>query len=117
LEKEHDWLAQAVADPDAAVQAVIEGAAESAPAALADDLRQGKRRVALMAALADLGGAWALEKVTGVLSDFADAACGAALRAGLAAQIKRGKLPGIDRRRSGGCGGHGGAGDGQDGRP
>jgi [glutamine synthetase] adenylyltransferase / [glutamine synthetase]-adenylyl-L-tyrosine phosphorylase len=95
LEKEHDWLAQAVADPDAAVQAVIEGAAESAPAVLADDLRQGKRRVALMAALADLGGAWALEQVTGVLSDFADAACGAALRAGLAAQIKRGKLPGL----------------------
>ena len=48
-----------------------------------------------MAALADLGGAWALEQVTGALTDYADAACAAALHAGLVVQVKRGKLPGV----------------------
>ena len=95
LEKEAGWLREAVQDPDTAVDEVITGAATLAPSDLADGLRRGKRRVALMAALADLGGAWSLEQVTGALTDFADAACGAALRGGLAAQIRRGKVPGL----------------------
>ncbi|APE43618.1 glutamine-synthetase adenylyltransferase [Sulfitobacter alexandrii] len=95
LEKERDWLAAAVADPEAHVQAVIRGAGDLSPEALSDGLRQGKRRIALMAALADLGGAWSLEEVTGALTDYADAACAAALRAGLVAQVRRNKLPGV----------------------
>ncbi|SFD77948.1 glutamate-ammonia-ligase adenylyltransferase [Sulfitobacter brevis] len=95
LEKEADWLQGAADDPEAALAEVIAQAGAFAPDALADGLRQGKRRVALLAGLADLGGAWALEEVTGALSDFADAACAAALRAGLLIQIKRGKLPGM----------------------
>ncbi|OAN71359.1 glutamine-synthetase adenylyltransferase [Sulfitobacter sp. EhC04] len=95
LEKERDWLADAVADPEGALRAVIRGAGELAPEGLSDGLRQGKRRVALMAALADLGGAWELEQVTGALTDYADAACAAALHAGLVVQVKRGKLPGV----------------------
>lgn len=95
LEKEAAWLMQAVDDPAAAVQAVIDGAADIAFADISDGLRRGKRRVALMTALCDLGGIWSLEQVTGVLTDYADAACGAALRAGLAPQIARGKLPGM----------------------
>lgn len=95
LEKEAEWLRDAIEDPDGAVDGVIGGAATLAPADLADGLRRGKRRVALMAALADLGGAWSLEQVTGALTDYADAACGAALRGGLAAQIRRGKVPGL----------------------
>ena len=38
---------------------------------LATGLRQAKRRIALITALADLGGVWPLEKVTGTLSEFA----------------------------------------------
>ncbi|UWR09799.1 bifunctional [glutamate--ammonia ligase]-adenylyl-L-tyrosine phosphorylase/[glutamate--ammonia-ligase] adenylyltransferase [Sulfitobacter mediterraneus] len=95
LEREAEWLRGAVEDPDTAVDAVIAGAAKLAASDLADGLRRGKRRVALMAALADLGGAWSLEQVTGALTDYADAACGAALRGGLAAQIRRGKMPGL----------------------
>ena len=57
--------------------------------------RQGQRRVGVMTGLADLAGAWSLEEVTGALTDFADAAAQAALTAGLKAQIKRGKLPGM----------------------
>lgn len=95
LGKERDWLLPAIDDPMDAVEAEIAAAQALEPADVGSPLRRAKRRVALMAALADLGGAWELEQVTGALTRFADAACGAALRAGLAPQIKRGKLPGM----------------------
>ncbi len=95
LEKEVDWLRGAVDDPQAALRDVIKVAAAAPFDKVGDTLRIGKRRVALLAALCDLGGAWSLEQVTGALTDYADAACGVALRAGLAPQIKRGKLPGM----------------------
>ncbi|MBO0737595.1 MAG: bifunctional [glutamine synthetase] adenylyltransferase/[glutamine synthetase]-adenylyl-L-tyrosine phosphorylase [Alphaproteobacteria bacterium] len=43
-------------------------------------LRIARRRVALLAAVAELAGDWALEQQTGALSRFAEAALGAALR-------------------------------------
>ena len=95
LEKEIAWLSDAVADPAGAVEAVIAAAGAAPPEGIATHLRQGKRRVALMTALADLGGAWPLERVTGALTRYADAACGAALRAALSPLIARGKLPGM----------------------
>ncbi|MDO5647953.1 glutamine-synthetase adenylyltransferase [Paracoccus sp. (in: a-proteobacteria)] len=63
---------------------------------LAVALRRAKRRVALLAALADLGGVWTLEQVTGALSDLADRAVDLALRAHIAAEQRRGKLPATD---------------------
>ena len=45
---------------------------------LAALLRTAKRRVALTVALADIAGAWDLERVTGALSEFAEAALGLA---------------------------------------
>ncbi|MDB4198535.1 glutamine-synthetase adenylyltransferase [Ascidiaceihabitans sp.] len=48
----------------------------------------------MLTGLADLGGVWSLEEVTGTLSRFADTATTAAIRASIAQQIKRGKLPG-----------------------
>ncbi len=95
IAKEADWLRAAFDDPDQAVAAEIARAQNAPPDQLKDRLRQAKRRVALMTALADLGGVWSLWQVTGALSDFADAACQAALRAGLLTQIRRGKLPGM----------------------
>ncbi len=95
MQKEAAWCEAAFDDPAAAVQAEIAGAGDVPDDQLASHLRQGKRRVALMTGLADLAGAWELEQVTAALTDFADAACQAALRAGLRAQIKRGKLPGM----------------------
>ncbi len=47
-------------------------------------LRAAKADVALIVALADLSGAWPLERVTAVLSAFADAALDAAIAAALA---------------------------------
>ncbi|HEY0422625.1 MAG TPA: bifunctional [glutamine synthetase] adenylyltransferase/[glutamine synthetase]-adenylyl-L-tyrosine phosphorylase, partial [Rhodopila sp.] len=42
--------------------------------AIAAGLRQAKRTTALVAAIADVGGIWSLEAVTGALSDLAEAA-------------------------------------------
>ena len=49
-------------------------------AAVMRRLRVAKRRVALVAALAEVAGAWSLEQQTAALSRFAEAALGAALR-------------------------------------
>src|SRR6516164_2050072 len=49
-------------------------------AALMRRLRFAKRRVALAAAVAELVGAWSLERQTGALTRFAEAVLGAALR-------------------------------------
>ncbi|MFK7835545.1 MAG: glutamine-synthetase adenylyltransferase [Sulfitobacter sp.] len=95
LEKEVNWLLNAVETPAQSAADLIAETASLAPDGIAPLLRRNKRRIALITALADLGGAWPLEQVTTVLTDFADAACQSALRAGLAPQIKRGKLPGM----------------------
>lgn len=47
-------------------------------------LRRARGDLALLTALADLSGAWPLERVTAALSDFADAAIDAAIAAALA---------------------------------
>jgi len=62
---------------------------------LAAGLRRAKRRLALLVALADLGGAWDLMQVTSALTRFADGAVETGLRAILGAEIARGRLPGI----------------------
>ncbi len=48
--------------------------------AIAAALREAKRAVALIAAIADVGGLWPLETVTGALSDLAVATVGLAIR-------------------------------------
>ena len=64
----------------------------------ADDLRAPLRRLKgelhLLTALADLGGAWGLDAVTGALSRFADASAQAALRAVVHDQRERGRITG-----------------------
>lgn len=95
LETEHDWLMSGLEGPEEAVEVVLAALGEVAPEALPDALRQAKRRVALMVALADLAGVWPLEQVTGTLTAFADRACALALRVTLGAELRRGKLPGM----------------------
>ncbi|MCR8723783.1 glutamine-synthetase adenylyltransferase [Frigidibacter sp. ROC022] len=94
LEVEDGWLQSALdRDPDSVVPELLadlpEGAADLGPA-----LRRAKRRVALFAALADLGGVWELEAVTGALTALADRAVDAGMRALVAAELRRGKVPG-----------------------
>ncbi|PYE85643.1 glutamine-synthetase adenylyltransferase [Pseudoroseicyclus aestuarii] len=96
IARERAWLAAAVDDPEGALAQELSGLAAPSLAELPGALRQAKRRVALIAALADLGGAWSLEQVTGALSDLADAALQAGVAALVGAEIARGKLPGMD---------------------
>ncbi len=91
---ERDWLRVALGlSPETALQAVLTPLPGVAPDLLAGALRQAKRRVALLAALADLGGAWALEAVTGALTRLADMAVDLSLRALVADEVRRGRLP------------------------
>ena len=94
LRREGDWFLTALDDPEAAETAVRATVAGLSLADMPQGLRQAKRRIALLTALADLGGVWALEKVTQVLTDFADTAVQTALSALVAGEVARGKLPG-----------------------
>ena len=97
LKREGDWLGQAVEAPEETLRAAL--VFDWRAGTVAEDLRQAKRRVALLTGLADLGGIWSLEEVTGALTKLADAAVDAALRAALWPLIKRRKLPGLDEER------------------
>ncbi|TDK50793.1 glutamine-synthetase adenylyltransferase [Antarcticimicrobium luteum] len=96
IEREAAWLEGALDDPGAAVGGVFDGCRALPPDQLRPGLRQAKRRIALITALADLSGAWPLERVTGVLTDFAGLACDLALKSEIAALIRRKKLPGMN---------------------
>ena len=93
--KEARWLEAALDGPDAAIDALFAELETTEAKAMPFALRQAKRRIALITALADLGGVWPLEKVTKVLTNFADIAVQCALRTTISAEIARKKLPGM----------------------
>ncbi|SFA79156.1 glutamate-ammonia-ligase adenylyltransferase [Poseidonocella pacifica] len=96
IEKEADWWPAALDDPEAALEGVLRDVRALDADAMQRDLRRAKRRVALLVGLADLGGVWALEEVTGGLTRFADAATHAALLTCVGAEIRRGRIPGVE---------------------
>ncbi|WP_126976589.1 [protein-PII] uridylyltransferase family protein [Frigidibacter oleivorans] len=104
IAREAEWLAPVLAEaPEAALAATL-AATETAPD-LPGALRQAKRRVALLAALADLGGVWRLEQVTGALTALADRAVDLSLQRLVAEEIRRNRLPGAapeDAKTAGG---------------
>ena len=81
-------ITDVLTQPDAALDGILAGVAEApegeTEAALKTRLRIAKKRAALTIALADIGGDWPLEKVTGGLSAIAEsclkAACDFCLR-------------------------------------
>ena len=94
LLREEAWLRGAIlAAPEDALAGEIHAVQALEVGDLIAGLRQAKRRVALLAALADLGGVWALMEVTGALTDLADAAVHACLTKLVGEEIRRGKLP------------------------
>ncbi len=95
IDQERDWLPQALSDPDRALADVMEAARMLPADQLKPGLRLAKRRVALLTALADLAGAWPLEKVTRALTEFGALAADVAAKAEIATLIRRGKLPGM----------------------
>ncbi|WP_323037425.1 glutamine-synthetase adenylyltransferase [Pararhodobacter sp.] len=95
MEREEPWLREALAQsPEAALDAELDSLVPDTPAVTGSALRRAKRRIALLAALADLGGVWPLETVTAALTRLADTAVQRALATHLAEEIRRGKLPG-----------------------
>ncbi|MYM55796.1 glutamine-synthetase adenylyltransferase [Thalassovita mangrovi] len=94
MEKETDWILPALDGPAEAVDTLFAELRRTPPDQLPNALRQAKRRIALLAGLADCAGVWPLEQVTGTLTRLADLACQLALQATVGAEIRRGKLPG-----------------------
>lgn len=95
IEKEKEWLPGALDDPENALTSLFDELKEVAPDQLPAELRRGKRRMALLTALADIAGVWELEQVTGALTDYADLASDLAMKACIANEIRRKKLPGM----------------------
>ena len=95
MAREADWLRVAMSlSPETALATVLTALDAVPPDQLPQALRQAKRRVALLAALADLGGVWPLEGVTGALTALADRAVDLGLKSLIVAEIRRGRLPG-----------------------
>jgi len=95
LTREAAWIAPALCGtPEAALEAEFARLGDVALDQLGPELRRAKRRVALLAGLADLGGVWPLETVTGALTRLGDLAVDLALKRLVADEIRRGKLPG-----------------------
>jgi glutamate-ammonia-ligase adenylyltransferase len=92
--REGDWLRAAVDAPEAALDQTLTALDAVGIDALPQALREAKRRVALLAALCDLGGVWPLETVTAALTRLADRAVHLSLTRLVAEEIRRGKLPG-----------------------
>lgn len=104
--REEAWLREAVCGaPEIAFADLLAGLEAYGSDALGPALRQAKRRTALLVALADLGGVWTLEEVTGVLTALADRAVDLSLRRLVADEIRRGKLPGAGPDDAGTAGG------------
>lgn len=73
IRREADWLADiAGQDPDRSFHRLLPAFDGDDTKTAASALRMMKRRGALLIALADLGGVWSLDRVTGALSDLAD---------------------------------------------
>ncbi|TMJ02337.1 MAG: bifunctional [glutamine synthetase] adenylyltransferase/[glutamine synthetase]-adenylyl-L-tyrosine phosphorylase [Alphaproteobacteria bacterium] len=84
------------AEPEARFAALIaevqRGASADTDADIMRALRRGKAEAALLIALTDIGGVWPVERVTRALTEFADAALGAAVRYLLRGAAATGKL-------------------------
>ncbi|KKK67357.1 hypothetical protein LCGC14_2954870, partial [marine sediment metagenome] len=95
MDRHEAWLRAALDQgPELAMAGLMAEMAGLPDNELGAGLRQAKSRMALLTALADLGGVWSLEEVTGTLTRFADLAVDRALKAQIAVEIGRGKLPG-----------------------
>ena len=106
LHKEADWIGRLTQMPPEALRdEVLHAVREAGAAEMSVAFRQAKRRIALLAGMADLAGVWPLEAVTLALTDLADTCIDHALQLLVGAEIARGKLPGLmpeDAEQAGG---------------
>ena len=84
------------AEPKASLKRIVDAASEAwkaeDQAELMRRLRRSRQELALLVALADLGGVWGVVEVTAALTAFADAAVGAAARFVLAEAARAGQI-------------------------
>ncbi|MEH6834513.1 MULTISPECIES: glutamine-synthetase adenylyltransferase [Falsihalocynthiibacter] len=96
--REAEWISPALnGAPEEALALALDDLKALAPDEMAAGLRRGKRRIALLAGLADLAGVWDLAQVTQALTDLADTAVDRAIRTTVSQEARRGKLPGFAR--------------------
>ncbi len=97
IEREATWAMDALTkDPESVfsdILAEIRAVEGEAARVLDPALRLGKRRGALLIALADLGGVWDFEAVTDALTDLADTSMEVAARTHISAQQAADRLP------------------------
>ena len=93
MAKEMPWLEASLDDPEGAFEQLKQEMANPDGADMGAHLRMGKRRMALLTGMADLGGVWSLQQVTWAVSTFADAAVDAAIAHVLAIPRFANKLP------------------------
>ncbi len=84
-------------DPALLLREILAGLSGDGPqerdeATLMRELREAKARLALLVATTDIAGVWSLERVTGALSDFAEAAVDSVTRWFVARAADRGDL-------------------------
>ncbi|HEX3700895.1 MAG TPA: bifunctional [glutamine synthetase] adenylyltransferase/[glutamine synthetase]-adenylyl-L-tyrosine phosphorylase [Phenylobacterium sp.] len=92
------------AEPDVRLSEILERTATAAGLdydAAHARLRRLKAELHLLTALADLGGVWDLDQVTGALTRFADAAVAAALAVAARAELEAGRLTRLGRGAEG----------------
>ncbi len=100
--REETWLRGALLrPPEASLDELLKPLAGMELPDLGAALREAKRRAAVLVALADLGGVWALEEVTGALTRLADLSVDLSLKASVAEEIRRKKLPGATAEDAG----------------
>ena len=93
--RQRDWLQGALAGgAEAALSGVLTELHPGPVREAEKALRTAKQRVALLVALADLGGVWGLDRVTGGLTRLADTACDVAMKSALMPELARGRIPG-----------------------
>ena len=101
------WLVEALAeDPSEHLERLLLALRQACAKAVRDDdimpaLRQARQRVALLVALADLGGVWSLGEVTEALTRLADAAVSLAADHALREAHRSGRLVLADPERPG----------------
>ena len=86
-------------DPDAHLETLLGATrvlAAELPETVGPGLRRLKAEIHLLTALADLGGVWNLDQVTGALARFADAALATALASAALAEIAAGRMRPVD---------------------
>ncbi len=90
---ERSWVdALAERDPTDVVDELCQFFPLKSSRQVANELRQRKKKIALLLALADLGGAWELRQITVALTRFADFACDVLLRVLVKEAAAKGKI-------------------------